>query len=166
MRCLARFLLAVLAAAVVPALLAAQDAAFPLAIAPGGRHLVDRRGVPFLIHGDTPWSLTHNLTFEEAVRYMTVRKAQGFNTLMVSVPDAYDPDGGKTYAPDRYGQQPFVADDITQPNEAYWAHVDRVFREAERRGFLLLVTVSSSVCVPGLSCPLPQMRCLWAVVAA
>jgi hypothetical protein len=140
MRSFARFLLAVLAAGVFPASLAAQDAAFPLAIAPGGRHLADQRGVPFLIHGDTPWSLTHNLTFEEAVRYMSVRRGQGFNALMVSVPDAYDPDGGKTYPPDRYGQQPFVGDDITRPNEPYWAHVDRVFREAERRGFLLLVT--------------------------
>ena len=53
---------------------------------------------------------------------------------MVSVPDAYDPDGGKTYSPDRYGQQPFVGDDLTQPNEPYWAHVDRVFKEAERLG--------------------------------
>ena len=140
MRNPARFLLALLAVSLFPAALAAQDVVFPLAIAPGGRHLVDQRGVPFLIHGDTPWSLTHNLTFEDAVRYMTVRKGQGFNTLLVSVPDAYDPDGGKTYSPDRYGQQPFVGDDISQPNEAYWAHVDRVFREAEKRGFLLLVT--------------------------
>jgi len=62
--------------------------------------------VPFLIHGDTPWSLTHNLTFEEAVRYMTVRKGQGFNTLMVSTPDAYDPDGGKTYPPTATGSSP------------------------------------------------------------
>jgi hypothetical protein len=118
----------------------AQEVAFPLRIEPGGRHLVDQRGVPFLIHGDTPWSLTHNLTLEEAVRYMTVRKEQGFNTLMVSTPDAYDPDGGKTYAPDRYGQQPFVEDDLTRPNEPYWAHVDRVFQEARKLGFLLLVT--------------------------
>jgi hypothetical protein len=140
MRTLTRVALASLALAASPALLPAQDAAIPLRIGPGGRYLVDRRGVPFLIHGDTPWSLTHNLTFEEAVRYMTTRRAQGFNTLMVSVPDAYDPDGGKTYPPDRYGQQPFAGDDITQPNEAYWAHVDRVFQEAERRGFLLLVT--------------------------
>ena len=99
MRCLLRdFLGASLAlAAASPAL--AQDAAFPLRIGPTGRHLVDQRGVPFLIHGDSPWSLTHNLTFEEAVRYMTARKAQGFNTLLVSVPDAYDPDGNKSYSP-------------------------------------------------------------------
>jgi hypothetical protein len=70
---------------------------------------------------------------------METRRDQGFNTLMVSVPDAYDPEGHKSYAPDRYGQQPFVDDDLTQPNEAYWAHVDRVFKKAEQLGFLLLV---------------------------
>jgi len=129
-----------LALGALPAALPAQDVTFPLRIGPTGRTLTDQRGVPFLVHGDTPWSLTHNLTFEEAVRYMTVRKGQGFNTLMVSVPDAYDADGNKSYAPDRYGQQPFAEDDLTQPNEPYWAHVDRVFKEAERLGFLLLVT--------------------------
>jgi hypothetical protein len=117
----------------------ALDTAFPLAIGPGGRYLVDRDGAPFLIHGDTPWSLTHNLTFEEAVRYMRTRRTQGFNTLLVSVPDAYDADGNATYPPDRHGQKPFVDDDLTRPNEAYWAHVDRVFEEARRQGFLLLV---------------------------
>src|SRR5512137_128965 len=105
-----------LAAAPAPA----QEVAFPLGIGPTGRYLADQRRVPFLIHGDSPWSLTHNLTFEEAVRYMTARKAQGFNTLLVSVPDAYDADGGKTYSPDRQGQQPFVESDLTRPNEAYW----------------------------------------------
>jgi hypothetical protein len=139
MRTLTRAALVLLALAAAPDLLPAQDVAFPLRIGPTGRCLVDQRGVPFLIHGDSPWSLTHNLTLEEAVRYMTVRKTQGFNTLLVSVPDAFDADGKKAYSPDRYGQQPFVGDDLTQPNDFYWAHVDRVFKEAEKRGLLLLV---------------------------
>ncbi|MCG6926016.1 MAG: glycoside hydrolase family 140 protein [Acidobacteria bacterium] len=119
---------------------AATRPEFPLRVGPTGRYLVDSKGVPFLIHGDTPWSLTHNLTYEEAVRYMKTRRDQGFNTLMVSVPDAYDAEGNKAYSPDRSGQQPFVDDDLTQPNEAYWAHADRVFKAAERLSLLLLVT--------------------------
>ena len=122
-----------------PPMLAAPKPDFPLRIGPTGRYLVDGRGVPFLIHGDTPWSLTHNLTYEEATRYMETRRGQGFNTLMVSVPDAYDAEGNKSYSPDRYGQQPFVDDDLTQPNEIYWAHVDRVFEKADDLGLLLLV---------------------------
>jgi hypothetical protein len=120
--------------------LSAQEAAFPLEIGPTGRYFVDQKRMPFYVHGDTPWSITHNLTFEEAVRYMQARKAQGFNTFLVSTPDAYGPDGTNSYVPDRYGQQPFIEEDLTRPNEVYWAHVERVFREAERQGFLLFVT--------------------------
>jgi hypothetical protein len=98
---------------------AEEPPAFPLAVGPAGRTLVDQRGVPFFIHGDTPWSLTHNLTYEEAVRYMEDRRSRGFNTLMVSTPDAYDQDGKATYPPDRYGHQPFAGDDLTRPVEAY-----------------------------------------------
>jgi len=115
--------------------------AFPLKVAANGRTLVDATGAPFLLHGDTPWSITHNLLFEEAVRYLEDRRARGFNALMVSVPDAYDPDGKATYPPDRYGHHPFEAEeDWTRPVEAYWSHVDRVFRKAGEMGFLLLVT--------------------------
>lgn len=124
----------------LPVRVAADDPTFPLKIGPTGHYFVDQKGVPFLIQGDAPWSLTHNLTFEEAVQYMQTRKAQGFNTLLVSAPDAYDVDGNATYPPDRNGQQPFIDDDLARPNEAYWAHVERVFRETERQGFLLFMT--------------------------
>jgi hypothetical protein len=117
-----------------------EAAAFPLAIDPTGRYLVDERGAPFLIRGDACWSLTHNLSFDEAVRYMEMRRRQGFNSLIVSVPDAYDPDGQATYSPDCGGQQPFDGDDLTRPNERYWSHVDRVFAKAAQLGFLLFVT--------------------------
>ena len=51
-------------------------AVFPLKVGAGGRALVDARGRPFFVQGDTPWSLTHNLTFEESVRYMEDRRAR------------------------------------------------------------------------------------------
>jgi hypothetical protein len=120
------------------ALRTGADPVFPLRVGPGGRALVDQRGAPFLVHGDTPWSLTHNLTYEEALRYLDDRKARGFNALLVSAPDAYDPDGSASFPPDRYGNQPFEAGDWTRPVEAYWAHVERVLRATEERGFLLL----------------------------
>jgi len=124
-----------------PTALAAREAraaVFPLKVDPSGRILVDQQGAPFLVHGDTPWSLTHNLTFEEAVRYLEDRRARGFNTLLVSAPDAYDPDGKASYPPDRYGHQAFADGDWTRPVEAYWAHVDRVLRKTADMGFLVL----------------------------
>lgn len=121
-----------------PPAAAAERPAFPLKVDGSGRFFVDQRGRPFLVHGDTPWSLTHNLTYEEAVRYLEDRRARGFDTLLVSAPDAYDPDGKATYPPDRYGHQPFEGGDWTRPVEAYWAHVDRVLRRTGEMGFLVL----------------------------
>lgn len=117
---------------------ASAQTAFPLRVAPSGRHLVDQNGTPFFVNGDTPWSLTHNLTYGEAVRYMEDRRRKGINALIVSVPDAYGPDGKFDSPPDRQGQQPFVAEDITRPNEAYWKNVDKVLSKAEEMGFLVL----------------------------
>jgi hypothetical protein len=136
---LSRLPLALVAAALAATpLTAAEPPAFPLKVDPSGRFLADQRGTPFLVHGDTPWSLTHNLTYEEAVRYLEDRRARGFNTVLVSAPDAYDPDGKATYPPDRYGNQPFESGDWTRPVEAYWAHVDRVLAKTAAAGFLVL----------------------------
>jgi hypothetical protein len=111
---------------------------FPLKVAPSGRFLVDQRGVPFLVNGDTPWSLTHNLTYDESVRYMENRRAKGINALIVSTPDAYGPDGSANDPPDRQGNHPFLANDVTRPNEPYWQHVDQVLAKSEEMGFLVL----------------------------
>ena len=114
------------------------DVVFPLSVAPSGRFLVDQAGTPFFVNGDTPWSLTHNLTYDEAVRYMENRRAKGINALIVSVPDAYGPDGSANDPPDRQGNRPFLGNDITQPDEAYWQHVDRVVAKSEELDFLVL----------------------------
>jgi hypothetical protein len=117
----------------------APAAAFPLGVHKSGRYLVDRRGAPFFVHGDSPWSLTHNWTYEQADRYLLDRKARGFNALIVSVPDAYGPDGKATDPPDAQGHRPFVDDDITRLNEPYWAHVDRVLARTEALGFAVFL---------------------------
>jgi hypothetical protein len=111
---------------------------FPLTVAASQRYLVDQRGTPFFVNGDTAWSLTHNLSYDESVRYMENRRAKGINALIVSVPDAYGPDGSFSDPPDRQGSRPFLADDVTRPNEPYWQHVDRVLAKSEDLGFLVL----------------------------
>ena len=60
-------------------------AAFPLGIATGNRYLEDAAGRPFLIHGDTAWSLIAQLTLEDAGRYLQDRRARGFNTILVNL---------------------------------------------------------------------------------
>jgi len=112
--------------------------AFPLRVSSDGRFLLDRNGIPFFINGDTPWSLTHNLTYEEAVRYIEDRERKGINALILSIPDAYGPDGTHLDPPDRYGNYPFLDRDLTRPVEAYWLHVDRVLDKCRDAGMLVL----------------------------
>ena len=58
---------------------------YPLRIGPTRRYLVDAQGVPYLIHGDTAWSLISGLTREEAERYLADRAARGVNSIIVNL---------------------------------------------------------------------------------
>ena len=141
--------------------------AFPLTVEPGKRYLVDAAGAPFLIHGDTAWSLIADLTRAEADLYLDDRRARGFNTLLVNLIEhrfATNP------AANAYGDRPFRGRafeliaalgawlpqrlapyatslasrfaDFTSPNEAYFAHADWVLRRAAEKGFLVLLAPS------------------------
>jgi hypothetical protein len=114
--------------------------AFPLTVAPGKRYLVDAADKPFLIHGDTAWSLIAQLPREQVIRYLDDRRARGFNTILVNlIEHAF-----ATNAPaNSYGAAPFLKPgDYSTPNEAYFAYADWVLRQARERGLLVLLTPS------------------------
>ncbi len=56
-----------------PSSAAWPKAAFPLGIPAGKRYLEDAAGQPFLIHGDTAWSLIAQLAREDAEAYLQDR---------------------------------------------------------------------------------------------
>jgi hypothetical protein len=138
---------------------------FPLAVRPGKRYLVDAVGRPFLIHGDTAWSLIADLTREDVDRYLDDRRARGFNTLLVNLIETRFARNAPANA---YGELPFQGQpfeavaaiaallplghygtsaaslvvDYTTPNEAYFDHADWVLRRAAEKGFLVLLTPS------------------------
>ena len=60
-------------------------ARYPLKISPDRRRLIDADGKPFLVQGDTCWSLIANLDYAEAIAYLDNRRAKGFNTLLVNL---------------------------------------------------------------------------------
>ncbi|PIY42961.1 MAG: hypothetical protein COZ05_12575 [Armatimonadetes bacterium CG_4_10_14_3_um_filter_59_10] len=60
---------------------APNDSPFPVRVSDNGRHLVDARGAPFLLQGDTAWSLLVGLTKEEAEEFLENRRRKGFNSL-------------------------------------------------------------------------------------
>ena len=60
---------------------AAPPARYPLTISADRRRLLDADGRPFLVQGDTAWSLIANLAYDDAIRYLDNRRAKGFNTF-------------------------------------------------------------------------------------
>jgi hypothetical protein len=110
---------------------------FPLRVLPRHRYLVDKAGKPFLIQGDSPWSLIADLKRNEVDQYLADRKRRGFNTLLVNLLE-------HTYASkapaNAYGVAPFTkSGDFSTPNEAYFRHADWVLRRASSMGFLVLL---------------------------
>ncbi len=112
-------------------------ARYPLHISDDRRRLLDADGTPFLVQGDAAWSLIANLTFEEAIQYLDDRQAKGFNTLIVSIVEHLF----SRQAPrDRAGNEPFTTPgDMSTPNEAYFAHAERVIAACADRGIAVIL---------------------------
>jgi hypothetical protein len=105
---------------------------YPLRKQAGARYLVDQAGNPFLVHGDTAWSLMAQLSTDDATIYLSDRQARGVNTVVANLIEFFY----ASRAPANIeGAQPFTTPkDFSTPNEAYFAHVDAVLRAAAARG--------------------------------
>ena len=110
---------------------------FPLHPVEGQRYLVDAAGRPFLIVGDSAWSLLTQLTIEDAELYLSDRQAKGFNTILVNLLEhKYADDAPRNV----YGDGPFQRDgDFSTANDRYFDRVERVLRDAAQKGFLVLL---------------------------
>lgn len=110
---------------------------FPLHPVKGRRYLVDPAGRPFLIVGDSAWSLLTQLTAEDAELYLADRQAKGFNTILVNLLEhKYADDAPRNV----YGDGPFEKDhDFSTANDRYFDRVERVIRNATQKGFLILL---------------------------
>jgi hypothetical protein len=112
-------------------------AAFPLRIPAGKRYLEDAAGQPFLIHGDSAWSLIAQLTRDDAATYLQDRQARGFNAILVNLIEHRFSSHPPANA---YGGQPFLTPgDFATPNDDYFAHADWVLRQAAECGILVLL---------------------------
>ena len=116
---------------------AADTAVFPLKVSTNGRYLVDQGNTPFFIHGDSPWSLIAQLSQEDAGRYLERVQKQGFTAIIVNlVEHAFSDNAPRNHA----GDAPFTTPgDFSTPNEAYFAHADRVLGKAREKGLLVLL---------------------------
>ena len=112
-------------------------AVFPLRPIEGRRYLFDAAGSPFLMVGDSAWSLLTQLTTDDAELYLDDRQERGFNTLLVNLLEHKFADHAPRNA---YGEGPFTSEgDFASINERYFDHVEQVLQSATKKGFLLLL---------------------------
>lgn len=114
------------------------DSPFPVHVEAGKRHLIDARGRPFFVHGDTPWSLIVQLNREQVDQYLEDRRAQGFNTILVNL---IEHEFAEAPPNNEYGQGPFeVPGDFSSPSDAYFDHAEYVVAKAAEKNILVMLT--------------------------
>jgi hypothetical protein len=123
----------------------APAAVYPVKKSASGRYLVDQNNAPYLMVGDAPQALTVNVTEAEADAYFANRSAYGFNTLWVNLlcatytggrPDGSTIDGILPFT----GTIPSTSSyDLETPNEAFFAHVDRLVALAANYNIQILL---------------------------
>ncbi|WP_298824560.1 DUF4038 domain-containing protein [uncultured Piscinibacter sp.] len=122
---------------------------FPLQVRSGTRHLLDAQGSPFLLQGDSVWSLLAQLRREEIDFYLADRKARGYNAILVNLIESHFSDH-----PPRNGegQVPFLSPrsfgtvseylrrvDFETPNPVYLELFDHLLEQAAQAGILVMV---------------------------
>ena len=111
----------------------------PVTVGPTGRYLVDQNGVPFLISGESPQALIGDVTESDAALFFANRRAHGFNTVWINLL-CNDYTGCRADGSTWDGIPPFTTPgDFSTPNEAYFAHVDRILRLAADYGFVVIL---------------------------
>ncbi len=119
---------------VLTGLLAGAAIAAPgLRVSADGRHLERTDGSPFFWLGDTAWELFHRLDFAEADHYLRNRADKGFTVIQCVLLAELE---GLT-VPNANGDLPLMDLDPTRPNEAYFAHVDRVVARGNALGLTM-----------------------------
>jgi len=117
----------------------AMTASYPRGISANRRYLVDQHKRPYLLVGDSPQALTVNVSVADAARYMANRRAAGFNATWVNLLNNGGTGGrndGTTYD----GIPPFTTpEDLSTPNEAYFARVDAMVRLAQKNGITVFL---------------------------
>jgi len=119
--------------------------AYPLKKSANGRYLVDSKGAPFLVAGDAPQALMVKLSEEDADLYFSNRVSHGFNALWINLlcrPGT----GGRKDGATHDGIPPFnTTDDLSTPNEAYFARCDRMLSLAQKYGLLLILDPAETI---------------------
>lgn len=107
----------------------------PLKVGPTGRYLVDQQEKPFLVTGDTAWSIIVQLDEPSVERYLEDRQRRGFNSIIVNL---IEHKFGTRPPATRAGLEPFLdATDFSRPNPAYFEQAHRAVERANHYGIVV-----------------------------
>lgn len=112
------------------------DGRFPIRISEDHRHFADASGAPFLMTGDTAWSLIAELKREDAELYLQDRKKRGFNTILVNL---LEHQFARNAPANAYGDKPFKGAAFEELNPTYFDHAAWVIERAEALGLVVLL---------------------------
>ena len=108
----------------------------PIQIASEQRFFRDATGNPFLLIGDTAWSLIAELKRKEVEIYLRDRKARGFNAILVNL---IEHEFSSNPPANAYGAKPFTGNTFGPLNTAYFDHAAWVIERAQAMGLLVLL---------------------------
>jgi hypothetical protein len=103
---------------------------WPIRVSENHRYLVDSTGKPFFALGDSLWK-THLYSPDEVELIFEDRSQKGFTVLCVATGCEGDL---KNYR----GEEAFIGDDLSRPNEAYWQHIDFIIQAALDRNMAVM----------------------------
>ena len=108
----------------------------PIRVSADGRYFVDENGAPFFWLGDTLWDLFRDFSLADAKVVLETRKRQGFSAIQTMLTGVGD--GSK---PSLEGHAPWIGDDPTAPNEAYFRNADAVIQSGRDLGLIFVLGV-------------------------
>jgi Protein of unknown function (DUF4038)/Putative collagen-binding domain of a collagenase len=117
----------------------AQTIHFPLKASDNKKYIVDQENKPVFLNGCASWRLGYAVTYAAAKKYLTDRKAKGYNTLIVEIsPDM--PGANKGNVPNVYGDSIFHNADVSLPNEKFFSHTDSILKLCADMNFAVLLS--------------------------
>ncbi|MGD0696144.1 MAG: DUF4038 domain-containing protein [Terriglobia bacterium] len=127
--------LAALALFLLAPMALAQTSDLRLKISNNGRYLVDQKGDPFLVVGDSPWSLIAQLDDRDIESYLEDRRNKGFSSIIVNL---IEHKFSTTTPRTRSGLAPFRSPgDLSTPNPAYFDFAHKVIERAGQYGIVV-----------------------------
>ena len=108
----------------------------PIRVSENGRYFVDADSKPFYFLADTQWELFRRYSLADAKLILENRKAKGFTVVMVMLTGV-----GPGTEPNLAGERPWLNNDPTSPNPAYFDHVDAVLKMARENNLQLLIGI-------------------------